>query len=247
MKRIGGGLGDGNAARAHPFEPDREYDRLGLPPGSLLGPRSDHGLLNQSPDPEVSLVAAASRGDAEALRRLWEANRRWVAAVILAHKPRWADLDDLLQDVAATVVRKISQVREEGAFKPWLRTVAINAARAAARGPRQETHAFSTAGGDDQAARPDPAHKGDASDRREEGRRLLELANQLPEGYREPLLLRCLHDMSYRQIGLLVGLPETTIETRIARGRRMLRELALGHTPGQARPEKRAEPERLGC
>ena len=53
----------------------------------------------------------------ESLRKLWEANRRWVAAVILAHKPRWADLDDLLQDVATTVVRKINQVREEAAFK----------------------------------------------------------------------------------------------------------------------------------
>lgn len=188
-------------------------------------------------DPEVSLVAAASRGDTEALRRLWETNRRWVAAVILAHKPRWADADDLLQDVAATVVRKIGQVREEAAFRPWLRTVAINAARAAARGQHHEPIAFSSAaGGRGELDVPEVAGRGPVPgsepDSRDEGRRLLDLAAQLPEGYREPLLLRCLHDMSYRQIGVLVGLPETTIETRIARGRRMLRELAQGTTPG---------------
>jgi DNA-directed RNA polymerase specialized sigma24 family protein len=34
--------------------------------------------------------------------------------------------------------------------------------------------------------------------------------------------------MSYREIGRVMGLPETTVETRVARGRRMLRELAIG-------------------
>ncbi|MCC6675912.1 MAG: sigma-70 family RNA polymerase sigma factor [Phycisphaerales bacterium] len=217
--------------------------------------------MQQPPvDPEVSLVAAASRGDTEALRRLWEANRRWVAAVILAHKPRWADADDLLQDVAATLVRKIGQVREEAAFRPWLRTVAINAARAAARGQHHEPIAFSSAAGRAGAGveidapvgagrGPDSAAPGSESDRRDEGRRLLDLAAMLPEGYREPLLLRCLHDMSYRQIGLLVGLPETTIETRIARGRRMLRELAQGTTSGndQAGTVPRQARQTLGC
>lgn len=210
-------------------------------------------MLNQPPDPEVSLVSAAARGDAEALRRLWEANRRWVAAVILAHKPRWADLDDLLQDVATTVVRKIGQVREEAAFKPWLRTVAINAARAAARGQHHEPISFTAAAGrlSSETTDAEPRERSvdnTASDSREEGRKLLDLAYQLPEGYREPLLLRCLHDMSYRQIGILVGLPETTIETRIARGRRMLRELALGKTPeNPAESTPRRAREQLGC
>lgn len=68
---------------------------------------------------------------------------------------------------------------------------------------------------------------------REEGRRLLELAMELPEGYREPLLLKTLRDLSYRQIGELVGLPETTVETRIARARKMLREMATSGVAGR--------------
>jgi len=54
----------------------------------------------------------------------------------------------------------------------------------------------------------------------------MELARELPDGYREPLLLKCVRGLSYRQIGELLGLPETTVETRIARGRKMLRERA---------------------
>jgi RNA polymerase sigma-70 factor (ECF subfamily) len=45
----------------------------------------------------------------------------------------------------------------------------------------------------------------------------------LPPEYREPLLLRCLRGMSYRQIGEVLDLPVTTIETRLARARRMIR------------------------
>jgi RNA polymerase sigma-70 factor (ECF subfamily) len=78
-------------------------------------------------------VAAAIRGDGDAIRSVWQENRRWVAAVILAHKPRETDLEDLLQDVAMTFVRTISKLRDEATFRPWLRTVAINAARAAGR------------------------------------------------------------------------------------------------------------------
>ena len=179
-------------------------------------------------DPHVDAkgddVVAAIAGDAQAIRRVWNDNRRWVAAVLLAHKPRWADLDDLLQEVAVALVRKVSEVRDPAALKPWLRTVAMNAALASARSGRKRAR--------DTGIEDDNTYMGRSirpevdSEEREEGRRLMALAERLPDGYREPLLLKALHDLSYREIGAILGLPETTIETRIARGRRMLRELA---------------------
>jgi predicted RNA polymerase sigma factor len=53
-------------------------------------------------------------------------------------------------------------------------------------------------------------------------------------GFLEPLILKAIQGMSYREIGRVLNLPETTIETRIARGRKMLRELALADTGSQA-------------
>lgn len=178
------------------------------------------------------------RGEQEALRELWAQHRRWVAAIILAHKPRWVDLEDLLQDVAATFVRKVGELRDSAAIKPWLRTVAINAARAAAReGNRREpgraTSLQLTAADGSALHQPAARVGGVDTDGKEEASRLMSLAMELPEGYREPLLLKCLHDLSYRQIGEIIGLPETTVETRIARGRRMLRELAMGKKPAE--------------
>lgn len=177
-----------------------------------------------------SVVAAAIRGDVEAVRALWQEHRRWVAAVLLAHKPRESELEDLLQDVAMSFVRTIGKLRDESMLRPWLRTVAINAARAAGRDAsrRRKYPRLSLAQADgvepvtEKAEPAAVAGDGDAADR------ILALAAGLPEGYREPLILRCVRGMSYRQIAELTGLPETTIETRIARGRRMLRDLVNG-------------------
>ena len=170
---------------------------------------------------------AAIGGDADALRRLWEQNRRWVAAIILAHKPRWADLEDLLQEVALALVRKLGEVRDPRALKPWLRTVAMNAAHAAARSGKRRSRDLKLDGELEQPfVSRGQSEPGEQVGEREDGRRLLELASQLQDGYREPLLLKAIHNLSYREIGEILSLPETTIETRIARGRRQLRELA---------------------
>ena len=180
-------------------------------------------------DPADSIAQAAISGDATSLQQLWHANRRWVAAILLAHKPKWADVEDLLQEVAVSMVRKLGEVRDPKAVRPWLRTVAINIAHAAARSGKRR------AGVERMGDASDDIREGNTRDHSqapeilsddEQGRLLMNLASKLPDGYREPLLLKALHDLSYREIGEIMDLPETTIETRIARGRKQLRELA---------------------
>lgn len=165
----------------------------------------------------------ALKGDPDAVRLLWQRHRRWVAAILLAHKPREADLEDLLQDVAMTVVGRIRTVRDPQAFKPWLRTVAINTARAAGRQATRRRPILRTMEVD--APERSPSDVGSLLESRERASRVLDLIEVLPEQYKEPLVLRCVRQMSYREISAVLELPETTIETRIARGRRMLREL----------------------
>lgn len=185
---------------------------------------------------DALLVQAAIRGDADAMRRVWESNARWVAAIILAHKPTRTDLEDLLQDVALAFVKRIGEVRDPAAVRPWLRTIAINAARAAGRGvtvERKHRTGIRLVREQTDANRAE-IDAGEAIESRSDQSVLLKMALDLPEAYREPLLLRAARGMSYRQIAQVTGLPETTIETRIARGRRMLREMAKGGTAGKS-------------
>lgn len=182
-------------------------------------------------DAEHALIAAAIGGDADALSRAWERYRRWVAAILLAHKPRDADVEDLLQDVALMLTAKLSDVREPGAFKPWLRAVALSVAKATGRKTTVRRKGWVRLVGEWAAARnggmgEEEGAGGRAGGAGREAERLLELARELPEGYGEPLIMKAVQGMSYREIGRVMGLPESTIETRIARGRRMLRERA---------------------
>lgn len=182
-------------------------------------------------------------GSRPAMEELWRLHRRWVAAVILAHKPASAEVDDILQDVAASMVANISQVGEPGAFPGWLRTVAVNAARLAGRKASSGLARLGRVTGDAGEAAlhaaagsgPSAGHSaGLAAQTPLDPERLLELARRLPEGYAEALLLRAVQGLSYAEIGAVLGLPESTVETRIARGRRMLRELATGAAAGGA-------------
>ncbi|MBL9121042.1 MAG: RNA polymerase sigma factor [Phycisphaerae bacterium] len=174
------------------------------------------------------LLAAARSGDRSALERLWERHRRWIAAVILVHKPKDADVDDLLQDVAATLLAKIDTLRDPETFPGWLRSVAMNAARMAARGTRRRIAAVERFGrgeatdrSNDRIARGSP-HRSHAA--RVAADQLRTRLGALPTGYAEPLLLRLVHELSYSQIADILDLPETTVENRIVRGRRLLRE-----------------------
>lgn len=168
---------------------------------------------------ETRLFARAAEGDRDAIAEVWRLNRRWIASVLVAHAPRSADIDDLLQDVASTLVAKSHHIRDAASLRGWLRVVAVNAARMAARAKSVESRALrglATGLGD---------HSG-----REEAERAtretLALLAKLPAQYAEPLLLQAAQGLSQRQIAELLDVPETTVENRLARGRRMLRHIA---------------------
>lgn len=185
---------------------------------------------------DEQLVEQARRGDRVAQHRLWRDHRRWVAAIILAHRPRSVELEDLMQDVAVKLVDKIHTLRDARAFRPWLRQVAINICRGEARSAAPPLHFSPDArdAGDTHPGRvAEPASTGTGHEPLEDSdaaNHLLAQALGLPMAYREPLLLRCVRSMSYQQISEALGLPVTTIETRLARARRMLREEAEVHS-----------------
>lgn len=168
---------------------------------------------------ELVTARAAIRRDPEAIRAIWREHRQWIAAILLANKPKGVDLEDLLQDVALTMVRKIDDLREPAALRGWLRMIALNTALATGREKTRRIRLDR-----EFRLRLTSADVSPAGDTREQAERLLNLARELPEAYREPLVLRCVRGMSYREIAQAMDLPETTVETRISRGRRMLRD-----------------------
>jgi len=167
---------------------------------------------------EARLFARAADGDRDAIAEVWRSNRHWIAAVLSAHAPRASDIDDLLQEVAATLVAKSHHIRDAGSLRGWLRVVAVNVARMAARSRAVESRAVRALG----------LGRGESTSRDAAGREAAEtlaLLARLPSLYAEPLLLQATQGLSQRRIAELLDVPETTVETRLARGRRMLRQI----------------------
>ncbi len=176
----------------------------------------------------ISLVERARAGDRAAMASLWARNQRRVAATVLAHAPslRGADLDDVVQEVAAAVVAGIGQLRDGAAWGSWLRTITVHAATSAGR--RRMVAPRCDGSIDEKLVDPRSSAKGPSrSD-------LLDAVAALPTELREPLLLRTVDGLSQREIAAALELPVTTVETRLARARRQLRGGVLGRDHGAA-------------
>jgi len=179
-----------------------------------------------------NLVDRAVAGDRTALSELWRQHRSWLATVLLGNLPAGIDLEDLMQDVAVRVVGEIHRLKRPAALRAWLRVVALNAARSAAR--RQAVgrgRARSLEADAPELA--DPSHdvRGRNGEVRQHLQRVMRVLAGFHPDYREPLLLKSVHGWTQKRIAATLGLPETAVESRLARARRMLRQELADRNP----------------
>src|SRR5205809_3832863 len=73
------------------------------------------------------LANAARKGDRPAFGLLYSRYARMVHGILLARVPR-SEVDDLVQDVFMLALRRLSSLREAGAFGGWLAMIARNRA-----------------------------------------------------------------------------------------------------------------------
>ncbi|MFN2598586.1 MAG: RNA polymerase sigma factor [Pyrinomonadaceae bacterium] len=158
---------------------------------------------------DARLVAAVRAGDREAFARLYDAYGRMVHGILLARVP-YGEVDDLVQDVFLTALRKIDTLRDDGSFGAWLAMITRNRAMDFHRRSREtteieETHAQTQ------------ATQGQAVE-------VLNLIRLLPEAYREPMILRFVEGMTGPEIAERTGLAPASVRVNIHRGMKMLRE-----------------------
>lgn len=180
------------------------------------------------PKDPVFLAQRAVAGDREALEVVWRQHRKWMAAVVMAHMPAEAELEDILQEIAVAVVRTIGSLKNPQAIRPWLRSVAINTVRTAGRRATTERRNRPQNVGDACLDRStfnsSEVTRQDAERSRHQVREALALVRGLPEHYRETILLRAVRGLSQAHIAEVLGVPIKTVETRLRRARLMLTE-----------------------
>lgn len=138
-----------------------------------------------------------------------------LSRVVAAYADRAEDREDLRQEFALALWRALAQYREEASLKTFAYRIATNVAvsflrRRRATEPVLEPHDGS------------PSAEEQLS---EEGRRrrLRAAIDGLPLNLRQVVLLR-LEELSYAEIGAVLGLTEKNVSVRLTRARARLRE-----------------------
>ncbi len=182
--------------------------------------------LTEPQDQDRPLFEALAAGDEGALSELMQRHGRWVRGVVFAVLGPCDELDDVVQKVWLNAWRRAGSLEDVSRWRYWLYRLAHNAAIDAGR-KRQRRRGlwkrFTAAMGPRQVEA-----RGPGAQRRleqsEQHKRVLAAIHGLPEIYREPFVLRHLEEWSYREIAQAMDLPVDTVETRLVRARRLLRE-----------------------
>ena len=179
-------------------------------------------------DADLPLIEALTRGEPRCLGELMRRHERWVRGVAFGITGRGDLAEDVAQQVWATVWQRIATLRDPARWRGWLyqltRRAAIDAGKQRKRRADREVPSDETA-----ATTPAPVPPPEArliADERH--RQVMEAVKSLPPIYREPFVLKHLEDWSYARIGEVLDLPVDTVETRLVRARRMLRETLQG-------------------
>ncbi|HEY9233068.1 MAG TPA: sigma-70 family RNA polymerase sigma factor [Blastocatellia bacterium] len=171
--------------------------------------------------PEVALVEAVRAGDREAFGRLYALYAPMVHGILLARVP-YRDVDDLVQDVFLSALKRLGALRDAAAFGGWLAMIARNRAVDYYRRARETEELTDEM----------PVASHHDAEAEHEAARMLEAVGSLPEAYRETLVLRLVEGMTGPEIAARTGMTAASVRVNLHRGMKLLREkLGLEERP----------------
>ena len=195
-------------------------------------PRSTPARLNRLHRlNDEDLMAQFQAGTIEAFNILVDRYSERLSYYLYRFVGDWNRVEDLLQETFLRVHRNRHSYRPIARFSTWLYTIAGNLARSDYRErKRRRTYALQLVTRDgEEYERPVPDATFFAPDRQAERalhRRHIQVALlQIPEGFREVVVLRDMQELTYEEIAAITGLPMGTVKSRIHRGRAQLQHL----------------------
>ena len=185
--------------------------------------------LNINRIADCDLVARAVAGREDGFEELVRRYQRPIATYVYRMVGDYEAALDLTQEVFIKVYGSLSRYRSEYKFSTWIYKIAHNAAIDHLRRhtTREQSLVVDDAGGGEQrelpiaTGKPSPEQEYAGKERRAE---IEQVVSQLPATYRELIVLRHSHDLSYEEIAEVTGLPLGTVKNRLFRAREAMRQ-----------------------
>ena len=176
---------------------------------------------------DAELVVRALKGRDDGFEELVRRYQRPIVSYVYRMTGDYDAALDLTQEVFIKVYNSLARYRPEYKFSTWIYRIAHNAAvDHLRRRPSRPQGLDQTARDGESYERPvasDAPSPEQLSERAELRAEIEDVIRQLPESYRELIVLRHAHDLSYDEIAEVTGLPLGTVKNRIFRAREAMR------------------------
>lgn len=183
---------------------------------------------------ERELIAKAKDGDDTAFEQLVRSYEKKVYATAYRYMGSEQDALDVSQDVFIRVFRFIKSFNEESSFSTWIYRITVNVCKDYIKKRQQRSELpLEVVMGEDEDdifvneisdSTYDPA---EVFERAELSREIRKGIEELPDNYREIIIMRDLSDLSYEEIADALSIEIGTVKSRLARAREKLRKKLL--------------------
>ena len=176
------------------------------------------------------LVQTAIAGREASFEELVRRYQRPIAAYVYRMIGDYDAALDLTQEVFIKVYNSLNRYRSEFKFSTWIYKIAHNAAIDHLRRHAVREQALTVSVDGDrreiaiESRRLTPEQESERKERRSEIESVVQL---LQASYRELIVLRHSHDLSYDEIAEVTGLPLGTVKNRLFRAREAMRDLLI--------------------
>jgi RNA polymerase sigma-70 factor, ECF subfamily len=183
------------------------------------------------PSREKALISRILAGETDLFHELIRPYEHMVYSTVFAMVKNEAEAEDGAQDTMISAFRHLRSFRGDSKFSTWLVTIAINEGRKRLRKNRTA--------GLESLDREKEEHEGDftpvaltdwreipsvALEKKELRERVRAAVQDLPEIYREVVVLRDLEELNQEETAAALGIPITLVKVRLHRGRMMMQK-----------------------
>lgn len=167
---------------------------------------------------EALLVADCIKQKPEAQRQLYERYKLPMYRLCLRYAGNRVEAEDMLQEGFIRVFTDLQQFRGEGALGGWIRQVVL---RTALQQLRKRIKA-GTLVAEEQI--PDISVPPTFPEEDWTARHIVQLLQQLPEGYRTVFNLFVMEELSHKEIAEILGISESTSKSQLFKAKAYLRQ-----------------------
>lgn len=168
---------------------------------------------------ESQLIKACKKQDRSAQKELYELYAPKMMAICLRYCGDRDTANDLLHDGFVKVFTQIKNFEEKGSFEGWMRKVFVNICVANYRKEKQKYAIFDSAT-DVETLEIEKESDDDSFDIKDISRKeILQLINELPDGYRTVFNLIIFENMSHKEVSNMLGITENASRSQYYRAR----------------------------